>query len=217
VTPTVPSFGKKQSEEHSFVISTRTTTKKQRRGNGFFFCLLVESSCHKKEGAQKQRGRLVARDADRSFDVPICCKKTKKRGQGKLAYANCLIDWRDDQSNQQQKKEAARRGVAGTPTVPSFGKKQRRVHLSFGLEGQRNKNKGEATPMVSSFVCSSNLLVHQKERSTEAEGEPGRSGCQSFLWCDNLSQISKKKARENGQTQVVRSVGITIDRRIHYF
>jgi len=72
------SFLWQEAEECSFVVWTQMSMKqKQRRGdtNGFFFCLLVKSSCHKKEGAQKQRGHLVAQDASCSFSVPICWKK----------------------------------------------------------------------------------------------------------------------------------------------
>jgi len=45
----------------------------------------------------------------------------------------------------------------------------------------RTTKKGEATPTVPSFVRSSNRFAKTKQkRSTEAEGMPGRLGCQSF-------------------------------------
>jgi len=36
---------------------------------------------NQKEGAQKQRGHLVAWDANCSFGMPICHKKNKKEGR----------------------------------------------------------------------------------------------------------------------------------------
>jgi len=88
---TVSSFGKEsvsQNQEKdrrsrgAFVcrFNLNDNNKKQRIGdaNGFFFCLLLESSCRKKEGAQKQRGHLDAPDTNRSVGVTICHKKAKK-------------------------------------------------------------------------------------------------------------------------------------------
>jgi len=43
------------------------------------------------------------------------------------------------------------------------------------------------------LVRSSNRLAETKKRSTEAEGTPGHSGCQSFVWHANLSQKTKQK------------------------
>jgi len=57
MTPTVPSFGKKQSEEHSFVISTPTTTNKQRRG---------DANKKARENRQKQVVRSVGVTIDRT-------------------------------------------------------------------------------------------------------------------------------------------------------
>jgi len=71
----VPSFSKKQSEEHSLVLLTRMTMKKNEGEATLMvssFVCWLNLLVNQKEGAQKQRGHLVAQDASCSFSVPIC-------------------------------------------------------------------------------------------------------------------------------------------------
>ncbi len=138
MTPRVPSFVKKQSKEHSFVILTRTTTNKQRRGdtNGTSFVhssnLLVA-----KKGAQKQRGHLDAPDADHSVSVTICCKKAKK-GQVKPAKASRLIGRHNDQSKKQKRRSC---NMGGSHDADGSFLRQKTEQGVFVCRSDSNDNK----------------------------------------------------------------------------
>ncbi len=127
--------------------------------------------------------------------------KERQHRQGKLANKNCSII-------QTTTKSCKKGGRKDANSSFLWQEAEARICLLFGLKWQWNKNKGEATPMVSSFVCWwSNLLVAKKKEHRS------RGGC-LVAGETNLSEdgpIYHKKGKENRQKQVVWWIGVTIN------